>query len=211
MRSRTAAAALLALSCSLVMSCAPAGAAGAPGNCAQLQDASLAISSCTEFLDAQPPASAADRAIAFFYRGTAFSMTNRLDEAIADLGRAIEADPAWPLPYNNRARALVSKGEPEKAIADYDKVVAINPANAAAYVNRALAYMKMKDFDHALADLTKSNELKPNNSFVIYNIGVVYENKGDRAQAEAEYRKALALSPTNRTIMEGLKRIGAAP
>ncbi len=184
--------------------------AGTPGKCAQLQDAQLAISSCTEFLDTHPESSG-DLAVAYFYRGSAFSATSRFDEAIADLSKSIEADPAWPLPYNNRARAFVEKGEPQKAIADYDSVLAMNPANAAAYVNRALAYVKFKDFDHALADLQKSDELKPKNPFVIYNIGEVYAGKGDLARAEAAYRNALALAPANQKIIEGLRRIGATP
>jgi tetratricopeptide (TPR) repeat protein len=198
-----------ALSCSL-MSSSVVWADGVPGKCAQLQDAETAIASCTEFIDAHPGGDN-NLAAAYFYRGTAYSSIQRFDEAIADLGKAIENDPAWPLPYNNRARAFVEKGDLVKAIADYDKLVAMNPNNVVPWVNRAVAFMKMKDFDRALADLKKADELKPNNPFVAYNIGEVYENKGDNAQAEAQYRKALSLSPGNRTVIAGLKRIGATP
>jgi tetratricopeptide (TPR) repeat protein len=203
MRRQIIAAALVALSCSVA-------SAKVPGKCAQLQDAELSISSCKEFLDLHPE-SRDDQAMAWFYRGTALSMTGRFDEAIEDLGRAIEAGPAWPMPYDNRARAFVEKGEPAKAIADYDTVLQLSPRNAAAYVNRALAYMKMKDFDHALADLQKGLELKPDAAFTIYTIGEVYENKGDLKQAEAEYRKAQAMVPQNQKVIDGLKRIGATP
>jgi tetratricopeptide (TPR) repeat protein len=208
MRQLIIAAALAANSCS-VMSCSLAQA-GTPGNCAQLQDPKRTVSSCTAFLDTHPDSSS-DRAVAYFYRGTAYSMTDQLDAAIEDLGRSIEADPAWPPAHNNRARALVSKGEPAKAIADYDAVIALSPGNAAGYVNRALAYKNLNDFDRALADLQKAGELNPRNAFVIYNIGEVYESKGDPGRAEAEYRKALTLVPTNQTVIDGLKRIGATP
>jgi tetratricopeptide (TPR) repeat protein len=184
--------------------------AGTPGNCAQLQDAKLTVSSCTAFLDTHPE-SDTDRAVAYFYRGTAHFMSDQLDEAIADLGRAIETGPGWAPPYNNRARALMGKGEPEKAIADYDVLIALSPGNAAGYANRALAYVKLKDFDHALADMQKADELKPNQPFTIYSIGEIYENKGDRAEAEVRYRKALALTPRNQIVIDGLKRIGATP
>jgi tetratricopeptide (TPR) repeat protein len=203
MRRQIIAAALVALSCS-------AAGAKVPGTCAQLQDAALAISSCKEFLDTRPESSS-DLAMAWFYRGTALSMSDRFDEAIGDLGKAIEAGPAWPMPYNNRARTFVEKGEPAKAIADYDTLLQLTPGNAAGYANRALAYMKLKDFDHALADLQKALELKPNNAFTIYSIGEVYENKGDLKQAEAEYRKALTLVPQNQQVIDGLKRVGATP
>jgi tetratricopeptide (TPR) repeat protein len=169
MRQLIIAAALVALSGSLAQ-------AGTPGNCAQLQDAKLTVSSCTEFLDTHPE-SGTDQAVAYFYRGTAHFMSDQLDEAIADLGRAIEAGPGWAPPYNNRARALMGKGEPEKAIADYDTLIALSPVNPAGYVNRALAYVKLKDFDHALLDLRRADELKPNSPFTIYNIGEIYENR----------------------------------
>jgi tetratricopeptide (TPR) repeat protein len=203
MRQLIIAAALAALSGSVAQ-------AGTPGNCAQLQDTRLTVSSCTAFLDTHPE-SDTDRAVAYFYRGTAHFMSDQLDEAIADLDRAIEMGPGWAPPYNNRARAWVGKGEPAKAIADYDVLIGLSPGNAAGYVNRALAYLKLKDFDRALPDLQRADELKPNTPFTIYSIGEVFENKGDRAQAEAQYRKALALTPRNHTIIEGLKRIGATP
>jgi tetratricopeptide (TPR) repeat protein len=203
MRQLIIAAALAALSVSVAQ-------AGTPGNCAQLQDAKLTVSSCTAFLDTHPDSSS-DQAVAYFYRGTALFMTDQLDPAIADLGRAIEADPSWAPAYNNRARALAGKGELAKAIADYDALIALGPGNPAGYVNRALAYVKLKELDHALADLKKADELKPNTPFTIYNIGEIYENKGDRAQAEAQYRRALALTPRNQIVIDGLKRIGATP
>jgi Flp pilus assembly protein TadD len=204
---RIIAAALLAVS-SFATSCGLARAL--PGNCAQLYDPKLTISSCTEYLNSHPE-NRDDEAASYFYRGTALGASERYDEAIEDLGKAIEIAPAWPMPYNSRARALMSKGEPARAIDDYGTLVELSPRNAAVYVDRAFAYMRLKDFDHALADLQQGHELKPNDSFVIYNIGRTYESKGDLAQAEAQYRKALALSPQNRTVTAALKRIGATP
>jgi tetratricopeptide (TPR) repeat protein len=201
------AAALLAVS-SFAISCGSARAL--PGNCAQLYDPKLTISSCTEYLNSHPE-NRDDEAAAYFYRGTAHGASERYDEAIEDLGKAIEVAPRWPMPYSNRARAFMSKGEAASAIADYDTMVALSPRNATLYVDRAFAYMKLKDFDRALADLQQCLELKPNDSYVIYNIGRVYESKGDLPQAEPQYRKALALSPENRTITAALKRIGATP
>jgi tetratricopeptide (TPR) repeat protein len=206
-RQQIIATALLAAS-SFVMSCGLVQAL--PGNCAQLHDTKLAISSCTEHLNSHPE-NQDDEAAAYFYRGTALGASERYDEAIEDLSKAIEIAPAWPMPYSNRARAFMSKGEPARALADYSALVELSPRNAVVYVDRAFAYMKLKDFDHALADLQQGLELKPNDSFVIYNIGRVYESKGNVAQAEAEYRKALALSPENRTVTAALKRIGATP
>lgn len=97
------------------MSCSLARAL--PGNCAQLHDTKLAISSCTEYLNSRPD-NRGDEAAAYFYRGTAFGGSEQYDAAIEDLGKAIENAPAWPVPYSDRARTFMSKGETSKAIAD---------------------------------------------------------------------------------------------
>lgn len=198
-------AAVLAMS-SLAISGGPVRAL--PGGCAQLHDTSLTVSSCTDYINSHPE-NRDDEAAAYFYRGTAFGASERYDAAIEDLSKAIEKAPAWPVPYSNRARTFMSKGETARAIADYDTLTELSPANPAVYVNRALAYIKLGDFDHALADLQHGLELKPTDSFMIYTIGRAYEGKGDLAQAEAQYRKALELSPENRTVTAALKRIGA--
>jgi tetratricopeptide (TPR) repeat protein len=209
MRRQIIAAALAALSCG-ALSCSVAHAR-VPGKCAQLQNAELAIASCKEFLDTHPE-SASDVAMAWYYRGTALSMNNdRFDEALDDLGKAIEAGPAWPMPYNVRAEIFATKGELAKAIADYDAVVLLSPRHFPAYLSRALAHKKLKDFDHALADLKKVLELKPDDAFTIYTIGEVYEQKGDLKEAETEYRKARELVPQNQQVIDSLKRIGATP
>jgi tetratricopeptide (TPR) repeat protein len=184
--------------------------ADAPADCTQLKDPALTDSSCTAFLNSGQ-GDAHDRAVAYFHRGTASGMTGKFDRAIDDLDRAIESDPSWPPPYNNRARAFVGKGEPARAIPDYDKALELNPGDATTYVNRALAYLKLSDRDHALADLQKGVELNPRNVFAVFNIGAIYEAKGDVERAAAEYRKALALAPGNQNVVDSLKRVGAAP
>jgi len=184
--------------------------ADAPADCAQLQDLPRAIAACSDYI-AAGNGSTHDRAAAHFHRGTAYGMSGQLDRALPDLDQAIELDPDWSPPYNNRARAYVGKGEPARAIPDYDKLLALKPDDAGAYVNRALAYLKMQDRDRALADLERAYALNPKDAFAIFNVGAIYEAKGDKPRAEAAYRKTLALAPGNKNVLDSLKRLGVEP
>jgi tetratricopeptide (TPR) repeat protein len=184
--------------------------ADVPADCMQLKNPALTNSSCTVFINTGQ-GSNHERSVAHFHRGTALDMTGNLDGAIIDLTRAIELDPTWAPPFNNRARALVGKGEHVHAIADYDRALELNPGDATGYVNRALAYLKMKDDDHALSDLLKGVELNPRNAFAVFNIGAIYEAKGDRKNAAAAYRQALVLVPGNQNVLDSLERVGAEP
>jgi tetratricopeptide (TPR) repeat protein len=181
-----------------------------PADCAQLQDLPKTIAACTTYIDSGQ-GDAHDRAVAYFHRGTALGIGGQLDGALPDFDKAIDLDPNWAPPYNNRARAYVGKGESARAIPDYDKSLALIPDDANGHVNRALAYLNLQDADHALADLEKAILLNPSHAFATFNVGAIYEDKGDKQRAEAAYRKALALVPGNQTIIDSLKRIGVEP
>ncbi|HLH87579.1 MAG TPA: hypothetical protein VKX28_03895 [Xanthobacteraceae bacterium] len=180
-----------------------------PRGCTQKENAELAITSCTEFLDAHP----ADRhaqSVAYTVRGKALRLLHRDGEAIADFGRAIEADGGWPGPYYERAVALFAAHETAKAIADYTRVLELEPRDGV-YVFRAVAYAELNDASHMLADLQKAIDMNPRNTFALDMLAGYYEHHGDRARAAAEYRKILALQPGNKRVLERLKSLEATP
>lgn len=53
---------------------------------------------------------------AYTFRGWAYSFMGRIDDAIAECRRAIEADPDFGNPYNDIGSYLMAKGEPDEAI-----------------------------------------------------------------------------------------------
>jgi Tfp pilus assembly protein PilF len=53
---------------------------------------------------------------AYTFRGWAYSMLGRTDEAIEECKRAIEADPTFGNPYNDIGAYLIAKGEFDEAI-----------------------------------------------------------------------------------------------
>jgi len=82
-----------------------------------------------------------------------------LDNAIADLTRAIKLNPKYAKAYNHRGVVWSCKGDYDKAIADYTKAIEINPSDALFYNNRGFAWDKKGDQDKAKADYAKAKEL----------------------------------------------------
>jgi len=66
---------------------------------------------------------------------------------------AIEVDPLYSFPYNNRGFAYLKLGELDKAIEDINHSIKLDPDNSYAYKNRALCYLEYKDKEAALVDL----------------------------------------------------------
>src|SRR5262245_17139890 len=62
-----------------------------------------------------------------------------LDGAIADYTKAIEIDPRFGDPYQNRGVARRAKGDLDGAIADYSKAIEINPRDKEPYASRGVA------------------------------------------------------------------------
>jgi tetratricopeptide (TPR) repeat protein len=61
--------------------------------------------------------------LAYYNRGTAYSLNDDQDHAIADLSQAIQLSPGFARAYYNRAVAYKYKGDKAAAIADYQKVL----------------------------------------------------------------------------------------
>jgi len=95
-------------------------------------DLDRAVKLYTESIEAFPTAEA------FTYRGWAYERMGRLDDAIAECHRAIEADPAFGNPYNDIGAYLIAKGELDEAIGWLEKA-----KQAPRYEPRQFPYMNL--------------------------------------------------------------------
>lgn len=60
---------------------------------------------------------------AYTFRGWAYSIQGRLQEAIDECKKATELDPSFGNPYNDIGSYLVALGRPEEAIAWFEKAI----------------------------------------------------------------------------------------
>jgi tetratricopeptide (TPR) repeat protein len=115
------------------------------------------------------------------------------DKALADINKAIEADPARYISV--RANIYYNKGDYQNAVDDYTRAISLNPKNHGSYISRGNTYAKLNDMPKALADFDKYAELEPQSTSPFTARGRLYKEQGDFAKAVEEYSKAIQISP----------------
>ncbi|MEN9223756.1 MAG: tetratricopeptide repeat protein, partial [Thermostichus sp. BF3_bins_97] len=109
----------------------------------------------------------------YYNRGVTYYCADRYDEAIADLGRSLEAEPQQPNTLYNRGNALYELGEIKAALDDYDRAFRI-------------------EADRNRVDLSDEHGL--------YGRGLAYRNMGDRATAFSDLQAALVVSRKHQNL-----------
>ncbi|MGH6979869.1 MAG: tetratricopeptide repeat protein, partial [Stellaceae bacterium] len=96
--------------------------------------------------------------IGAFYnnRGEAYGKKGLYDQALADLNRALAADPRDAAAYANRGIVYRRKGNYRNALDDENKAIALKPDFFEAYINRGAVYSDQGRYDLAIADETKA-------------------------------------------------------
>lgn len=94
----------------------------------------------------------------FYFRGIALYRLGRLDEAIADLGKAITLK-QHPRFYADRGNLLAQRGDIDGALADLNRVIEIDPKYAKAYGDRGIVHLLHGEDMAAELDFKKCFEL----------------------------------------------------
>ncbi|MCX5666913.1 MAG: tetratricopeptide repeat protein [Candidatus Omnitrophica bacterium] len=131
----------------------------------------------------------------YLKRGLTYYGKDNLDQAIADLSRAINANPELTEAYLYRGLTYIKKNEPDKAIADYDKAIELNPKNEEAYYVRGVVYAGKKDIGRALDDYNKAIELNPKYVQAYLNRSIINLMKGNPEQVIADMIKVIEVNP----------------
>jgi tetratricopeptide (TPR) repeat protein len=106
----------------------------------------------------QPPAG---QAVYYANRGRDRIAQNHYQEAIAELGKAIELDPSCAEAYNARGYAYLREHNYTEAIADFTSAIRLNLKYANAYLNRGVARKLAGDAQGAKSDFQRARVLTP--------------------------------------------------
>ncbi len=115
--------------------------------------------------------------------------TGRFDEAVVEMQRAAELNPASLGTALDLGRAYYFARQHDRAIQQYQNVMAADPNYAAAYGLMGLALLEKKDYDRAIAEIQKGIALLPNAQSVW--LAYAYAVAGRRQDAKQELARCL--------------------
>ncbi|MGW7300863.1 tetratricopeptide repeat protein [Streptomyces sp. NPDC054829] len=128
-------------------------------------------------------------------RGDHYRLTGRHEEAVAELGRAIELNPDYPSALASRGAALGELGRPEEALADLDRAITLEPDYTWALVMRSRAKFVLGDEAGMFADLDAAVAAEPDAFWIRRERAIQYLEAGRREEASAALRDCLSREP----------------
>jgi len=154
-------------------------------------------------LDANLPEAHASLGYVLFYH------EHKRDEAVQELGRAIELNPAYSTAYHWLALMLSAMGRNDEAIRNIKKAIELEPKSAIIQTAAGLVYFYARKYDDALA--TADKVLENNEGFVpAYKTKrVVFEAAGNYSAALTAYQNERIYSENTDENDEGWLMIAA--
>ncbi|MFI9605522.1 tetratricopeptide repeat protein, partial [Streptomyces sp. NPDC052043] len=136
------------------------------------------------------------QAWAHTYRGQRLHLNDRDEEALAELDRAVAADP-------HNARAWAYRGDvhrwldqTDRALSDLTVALDLDPQDAWALVSRGEAHQQAGHYDQAITDLTTALDLDPQDAWALAQRGDTHRQAGHYDQAITDLTTALNLDAT---------------
>lgn len=126
-------------------------------------------------------------------RGAAYLALNKLDEALADLTKAISVRQA-PEFYFQRALIRMGRRESNEAKADLDQSIKLRPQFAPGYMMRGLIAYQEGNFAEAQTFFDNATKRQANYIQAIYARGVARKRNGDDKGGDKDIAEARGMS-----------------
>ena len=124
------------------------------------------------------------------------------DPRIAELDRAIAANPNDGAAFDRRGRMLAVRGNYGRAIKDFDEVIRLRP-DAEAFNNRCWARAIVGDLASALNDCNMALQLRPRYADAFDSRAMINLKSGQLGKAIADYDAALRIEPKRANSLYG--------
>ena len=167
-----------------------------------------AVADATQVLTLEPDVPNSD---ILFLRARAHTGDKKLNFALDDLNKVIEAKPDLVDAYIERAMVFIQARRSDDAIGDLNRALELEPQNVRAYATRASARLQAEANDdalyNALYDVNQALQLAATDAFALRVRGNIYEALQRPDEAIADYRSALAQDPFQAESREALERL----
>ena len=130
-------------------------------------------------------------------RGNCYMHTNKLDDAIADYKRALEADRTLPDTFANLGRVYVLKKDYKEALNVLSGAIEHAPRSATLRFLRGSVFVKLHEYSDAIEDLSIAISIDDSNSDSFFSRGVCHFQVGQLQSALTDFDAAIARNPRN--------------
>jgi len=137
-----------------------------------------------------------DQPDAWHLLGVLDQQRGRADEALVNIGKAIDIRPTDATFQSNYGSVLNTLGRYAEAVGHFEQSLAINPAQVKAWYNYGNALRDLNRKDEAIAAYERSLHLDPNYLQAHTNVGVILRERGRLDEAIVHYRAAVKIDPT---------------
>ncbi len=127
--------------------------------------------------------------------GVVCFQAGKYEIAIEFISKAINANTAEPLYYNNIGEAYRALNRLDEAFSCYQNALSLKPDYAEAHNNLGNAFQTQGNLDEAFSCYQRALLLRPDYAEAHCNLGVIYKDRGDFDAAYACYQAALSLRP----------------
>lgn len=138
-------------------------------------------------------------------------LTNKNEEALKAVEKAIECDPNFAEAYNKKGDCLIKLGRIGEALDCYKKSQELNPNIQNNYYDLGRTFLLLGDYENSLVNFKKANEMKPQADIHAF-IGKIYFEKNMLDEAKACFETILGNDKDDlNPVKSALKAISSNP
>ena len=130
-----------------------------------------------------------------FNQAFEFMESNKMNEAVPVLRKALEQDPDDALAHYVLATALTGNDQEREALEEYRKACALDTQHATWFAHLATSLALTGDLDRAVVNFRKSLTLDPANAGTETGLGTALFEKGQAQEGYEHLRRAVDMAP----------------
>lgn len=127
--------------------------------------------------------------------GYKHSQQGDLQNAVIEMTKAVEEDPAYGEAYYARGYIYAQLRDFSAAAEDYARAIELDPRNGKAYYALASVRQEQGDLSAAIKEYSRLISLDPGDASAYNARGIVYGQQKDFLRAVADYDKAIEIDP----------------
>lgn len=131
---------------------------------------------------------------AVHFLGVIAAQTEKFDQALVLIDRAIQIDPNNAVAWNNRGNALRALNRPQLAIESYNKAIALKGDYPVAYYNLGNVLRDLNDPKAAVESYTKAITFKVDYAEACNSLGKALMDLGQHEAAKARFEAAITIN-----------------